>query len=57
VRWLPEGKGPDWPEDTVQPEVTLDRGVYYFTLWVIDDRGTVSDPSTVTITIGAAATP
>jgi hypothetical protein len=37
--------------------VTLDQGVYTFVLWVIDNRGAVSDPSTVQITISAPLDP
>jgi len=51
VRWVPEGEPASWPGDTEQPEVMLDEGVYSFTLWVIDERGQISDPSTVTITV------
>lgn len=54
VRWVPAGEEIDWPADVEQPQVTLDEGVYAFTLWVIDDHGQISDPSTVTITIAAA---
>jgi hypothetical protein len=52
ARWIPEGEDASWPEDTEQPEVMLDKGTYSFTLWVIDDAGKVSDPSTITITVG-----
>ena len=49
-RWVPDGAAPDWPEDIERPELKLSAaGTYAFTLWVIDDDGLVSDPSTVTV--------
>lgn len=48
--------GPD-PEDVASPTVTLDRGEWIFTLWVTDDEGAVSDPSTVLIKVGMEITP
>jgi hypothetical protein len=56
-RWVPEGEDPAWPADEARPEVMLDEGVYSFTLWVVDDGGKVSDPSTVTITISRPLDP
>jgi hypothetical protein len=43
----------NWPDDVLNPTVVLDRGSYVFTLWVIDDKGAVSEPDTVTISIGS----
>ena len=54
-RWVPAGAPADWPDDVVQPVVTLpDVGNYAFSLWVIDDRGRISDPSTVTLRVQRA---
>jgi hypothetical protein len=50
-RWIPQGADPGWPDDVAQPQVTLGPGDYEFTLWVIDDRGEVSEPSTITIVV------
>ncbi len=51
-RYVPDGEMPNWPDDVAKPTVKLGEGTWTFVLWVIDDRGGVSDPSTVTITIG-----
>jgi hypothetical protein len=48
--------GPD-PDDVVAPAVTLDAGVWFFTLFVADNDNGISLPSTVTITVGSAASP
>lgn len=48
--------GPD-PEDERSPTVMLDAGTWRFTLFVIDDKGGVSQPSTVTIEIGNGLPP
>ena len=54
-RWVPEGAAKDWPEDVMQPEVTLPNvGNYAFTLWVTDDRGRISDPSTISVRVQPA---
>ena len=51
-RWVPEGERPDWPEDVQRPVVRLPGpGSYSFALWVTDDGGRVSDPSTLTIEV------
>ena len=51
-RWVPEGERADWPEDVQQPIVRLPApGTYSFSLWVTDDGGRVSDPSTLTIEV------
>lgn len=56
-RWIPAGEKPGWPDDVEQPTVMLDEGVWSFTLWVIDNRGKISDPSTVTITVSPPLDP
>jgi hypothetical protein len=54
-RWVPSGAPADWPDDVVQPKLTLAAaGTYAFTLWVIDDRGLVSDPSHLTVQLEAS---
>jgi hypothetical protein len=54
-RWVPNGAAPPWPDDVEQPELTLPAaGTYAFTLWVIDDDGLVSDPSTLTVQLQSA---
>jgi len=51
-RWVPEGERADWPDDVQQPIVRLPGpGRYSFALWVTDERGRVSDPSTLTIEV------
>jgi len=53
-RWMPEGAAEGWPEDVMRPVVELPGvGTYAFTLWVIDDRGRVSEPSTLSIEVVA----
>lgn len=56
-RAVPDGAGPDWPDDVKQPVVTLGEGAYAFTLWVIDERGNVSIPDTVTVDVGPPLDP
>jgi hypothetical protein len=51
---LPDGVDPAWPDDVESPVVELTEGVWTFSLWVIDDAGSVSTPDTVTITVGTA---
>ena len=48
--------GPD-PQDVVSPTVTLDAGLWIFTLFVTDDEGGVSQPSAVMIRVGSDASP
>jgi hypothetical protein len=51
-RWVPEGASVDWPEDVAQPVVRLpSTGQYGFTLWVIDERGRISAPSSLAIEV------
>jgi hypothetical protein len=52
LRAVPAGQAPDWPDDVMQPMVSLDAGQHTFVLWVTDNKGAVSLPSTVKITVG-----
>jgi hypothetical protein len=54
-RLVPAGAAADWPADEQQPQVQLGEGVWTFTLWVVDDQGSVSDPDTIRITVGSSA--
>jgi len=51
-RGVPPGERSDWPEDVKQPTVKLGVGVWTFVLWVMDDKGGVSDPSAISVTVG-----
>jgi hypothetical protein len=51
-RAVPEGQPANWPGTSAKTTVSLGEGVWTFILWVIDDKGSVSMPSTVEITIG-----
>ncbi|HLK37873.1 MAG TPA: hypothetical protein VKU41_14025 [Polyangiaceae bacterium] len=57
LRWLPPDAAPDWPGNTAQPQVELGQGIWYFTLWVTDNQGAVSNPDTIKITIGNVVDP
>jgi hypothetical protein len=50
-RLVPGDEDSDWPADERRSRVQLDQGTWSFSLWVIDDEGLVSDPSSVTITV------
>lgn len=50
-RWVPAGGDEDWPDDVEQPKVTLPEGEYAFVLWVEDDDGSISTPSTLKVTV------
>jgi hypothetical protein len=52
-RQAPADAPANWPDDVMNPTVTLDRGTWRFTLWVVDDRGATSEPDTVEIAIGS----
>ncbi|MDH5675610.1 MAG: hypothetical protein OEZ06_26035 [Myxococcales bacterium] len=58
-RRVPEGEKVDgddpWPADKGKPEITLPQGSWTVTLWVKDDKGAVSEPSSVTINVGVDA--
>jgi hypothetical protein len=63
-RWLSgtraeggNGRMGEDPQDVASPTVTLDRGEWIFTLWVTDNEGAVSLPSTVLIKVGMDITP
>jgi hypothetical protein len=49
---LPPGEESTWPEDVANPQVELPEGAYTFSLWVVDERGAVSEPDTVQIQVG-----
>ena len=51
------GRGGLDPDDEVSPTLTLDAGSWSFTLFVIDDDGGISQPSTVTIIVGSGIPP
>lgn len=50
-------EGTGWPEDVAKPEVDLPIGEWKFSLWVIDDKGFVSEPDIVTIKVGEPPPP
>jgi hypothetical protein len=50
-RVVPAGAPEDWPDDVAQPKVTLSEGEYAFVLWVTDEKGVVSPPSTLKVTV------
>jgi hypothetical protein len=56
-RWVPPNEPIDWPDDVAMPEVTLEKGIWDFSLWVIDDGGAISTPDVVKITIGDVVDP
>ncbi len=56
-RWVPAGAAPNWPGDSVSPQVELGEGIWSFSLWVVDNEGAISAPSTITITIGMVTNP
>jgi hypothetical protein len=51
ARWVPDGAPKDWPADVAQPKVMLAEGDYVFVLWVEDERGVVSMPSTLKVSV------
>lgn len=53
-RELPQGAEPGWPDDVKQPLVELGAGAWEFSLWVTDNEGAVSDPSTIKLIVGDA---
>src|SRR4051794_33600506 len=57
LRWVPAGAPEDWPEDVAQPKVTLPEGEYVFVLWVTDNKGVSSMPSTLNVTVAAPLDP
>jgi hypothetical protein len=57
LRWIPPGVSLNWPGDQVKPQVTLGQGSWSFDLWVTDNLGAISNPDTITITIGNVVSP
>jgi hypothetical protein len=57
LRWVPPGAAPNWPGDGEMPQVQLGEGIWSFVLWVVDNHGSISAPSTVTVTIGNVVNP
>lgn len=57
TRRIAEGAAVGWPADEPNPKVVLTEGVWKFSLWVTDDRGAVSQPDVVTVTVVPAAVP
>jgi hypothetical protein len=57
LRWIPPGAPLNWPGDEVQPQVKLGKGSWSFDLWVTDNLGAISNPDTITITIGNVVSP
>jgi hypothetical protein len=45
------------PDDVEKPTVTLEAGVWTFTLFVYDNDGGISQPSAVTIMVGSVVAP
>jgi hypothetical protein len=56
-RWVPEGAPEDWPDDVVQPKVTLTEGEFNFVLWVQDNKGVFSTPSNLKVTVRTPLAP
>jgi hypothetical protein len=56
-RWIPPGAPVNWPGTSVSPKVDLGEGIWSFTLWVTDNEGAISAPSTITITVGMVTNP
>lgn len=54
-RLIPEDQDAGWPRDAAKPTVRLGEGVWTFTLWVEDDDGAISQPDTITFTVGDPA--
>ena len=51
-RYAPSGSDPGWPDDKPKVPLSLGPGLWGFTLFVTDDRGAISTPDSVTISIG-----
>jgi hypothetical protein len=56
-RAAPPGAPPNWPGDAEQPQVSLGEGIWSFVLWVVDSQGAISEPSTITVTVGMVTNP
>jgi len=57
LRWVPPNEPPNWPGNGVSEQVTLDKGIWSFSLWVTDNDGAVSTPDAIKITIGDVVDP
>jgi hypothetical protein len=57
ARWVPPGQPGDWPADEAMTTVMLGEGEYKFVLWVIDNKGGVSAPDTLTVTVSPPIDP
>src|SRR5262249_22092108 len=55
--WVPPGSPANWPGNTESPVVDLDKGIWSFSLWVVDDLGAISKPDTIKITVGSVVDP
>jgi hypothetical protein len=56
-RFTPPGEAATWPGEGMQRQVELGEGIWWFSLWVIDNDGAVSQPDAIKITIGAVVDP
>jgi hypothetical protein len=57
ARWVPPGEPGNWPADEAMTTVMLGEGEYKFVLWVIDNKGAVSKPDTITVTVSPPIDP
>ncbi|HWW82941.1 MAG TPA: hypothetical protein VNZ26_05020, partial [Vicinamibacterales bacterium] len=57
LRFVPAGAAPNWPGTAERPQVELGEGIWSFSLWVTDNRGAVSQPDTIKITVGKVVDP
>jgi len=56
-RYVPPGEAPEWPPNEMKTVVNLPQGVWTLALQVVDDKGAVSLPDYVTITVGDVPPP
>jgi hypothetical protein len=56
-RYVPPGEAADWPPNEMTTVVNLPEGVWTLALQVVDDKGTVSAPDYVMVTVGDAPPP
>jgi hypothetical protein len=52
---MDRGRGGVDPADVEQPVVMLGMGTFKFVLWVTDDDGVVSEPDSVSVTVGGGS--
>jgi hypothetical protein len=58
LRLVPDVNDPGWPADQKQVQIQLTtQGVFSFSLWVIDNKGAISTPDTIKVTVGQAVDP